>query len=315
MNLEKRTQFLDVREVSATISNVEPNISCFPDHDSLSDNDENDTETENFELNSNFNFVFDNTNFIPSMPIAETENFGNLVVEDAEKFAAYCYGHSDITINRSLGLIDCLTKFQNGSAFFNSRNNLINRLRELGESPDNLADIEEKFETLQNPFENLNSDYLIKKHFQRSGNLIMPIQCKVGEREEYVNTSDGAAKKIVKVDATIEFVPLRSVLQKFFEIPGVLPRTLEYIQKLKSDDTIISNFIQGEFWHKKKVKSLVTKSCFLASCTMMITNVMMHSAVMPVSQNVGQFTCTFQCYRWKCSPKRKIFSYSVCLIH
>lgn len=74
---------------------------------------------------------------------------------------------------------------------------------------------------------------------------------KIGEREDFKVTKDGKAKILVKVDVTIEFIPLRLVLRKFLVIPEVLSKTSKYIENLSKSVSIISNFIQGEFWRKK----------------------------------------------------------------
>lgn len=109
----------------------------------------------------NFNFF---TEYSGRKDEESSENFKDLVKRDAEKFAAFCYGAPDINRIRTLELIDRFTKFQNGSAVHNFRNRVLSRLRALGESAENVMKFEDDFEALMNPFENLSSDYRLRKH-------------------------------------------------------------------------------------------------------------------------------------------------------
>jgi hypothetical protein len=217
----------------------ESSLNFIPSHESMP-NDFDDFETPIYDLN-----------FFSGYSEIDEENFENLVKRDAEKFAAFCYGHPDINRKRTLQLIDNFTKFMNGRALHNVRDRILSRLRSLGESTENLLKFETDFEILMNPFGSLNSDYRLRKQFEKGGNLIPPIQCKIGEREDFRNTKDAKAKIMTKIDVTIEFIPLRLVLTKFFEIPGILSKTLEYMENLNKNVSIISNFVQGEFWLEK----------------------------------------------------------------
>lgn len=52
------------------------------------------------------------------------------------------------------------------------------------------------------------------------------------------------------IPVTAQFIPLRFVFKKFFELPSIFDETLQYISILKKNTQIISNFIQGELWRK-----------------------------------------------------------------
>ena len=75
--------------------------------------------------------------------------------------------------------------------FFNLKEGIIDRLKELGETDDKLMVFERDFEALQNPFKHFPSDFKIIKRFKNKGTLIMPEQIVIGEREQYKNTVGG----------------------------------------------------------------------------------------------------------------------------
>lgn len=47
-----------------------------------------------------------------------------------------------------------------------------------------------------------------------------------------------------------QFIPLRKVFQKIFEIPNLFDETLRYYQSLRSNNNIIENFVQGSLWEE-----------------------------------------------------------------
>lgn len=46
-----------------------------------------------------------------------------------------------------------------------------------------------------------------------------------------------------------QFIPIREVLKKFFEMPNIYKETIAYLKSLEDDD-IISNFVQASLWKK-----------------------------------------------------------------
>ena len=47
------------------------------------------------------------------------------------------------------------------------------------------------------------------------------------------------------------YVPLRTNLKMFLEVPGILNETFEYMNKLYKESNVISNIIQGKLWSGK----------------------------------------------------------------
>lgn len=93
------------------------------------------------------------------------------------------------------------------------------------------------------------SEHKRMKHYTNLGTYIPPQEYIIGERlNENRNRN---CFTITPTNCTEQFIPLRKVLKKFFELKNVLRDTLEYMNKIKSYDTIFVNFIQGSVWQKK----------------------------------------------------------------
>jgi len=54
-------------------------------------------------------------------------------------------------------------------------------------------------------------------------------------------------------DVTGQFIPLRQVLQKFFELPDVFNVMEASVKELESDDDgMLRSFIQSDVWKRKR---------------------------------------------------------------
>ena len=113
--------------------------------------------------------------------------------------------------------------------------------------------------TMKEPFKFLGGDTEFKRleYFRKkTKTYIPPEQIKLGERVEYDiknknnQQSQPETRPLSHRKCTAEFIPLRLVLRKFFELPGVLSDTLTYLEYL-NNTSVISNFVQGEFWRAK----------------------------------------------------------------
>lgn len=73
--------------------------------------------------------------------------------------------------------------------------------------------------------------------------------CVIGDSLDDVVQKGTMVKEIVSFQA--KFLPIRNILQKVFSLPGVFSKVQSYVQKLKRDDEVIENFIQGRLWKEK----------------------------------------------------------------
>jgi len=292
----RRCKHPDIISNSTSSVTVEHAYSVELDNDIQTDdrfehNEFHDESHSNESLNNSDDYA----DFLRQPSIVNREsNFKTLIKKDAEKFLSYCYSRPDITRKRTLELIDYFTKFQNGLAYFDLKQRVIERLTALGESFEKVEEFKNDFESLQHPFDNFDTDYFITKHFVNQGTLILPTQVKVGERDDYRKNKDGNTI-IERIPVKIELIPLRLVLKKFFELPNVLYKTMNYIETLKKDKNTISNFIQGEFW-KHKMKDQCGDKVIFPLCIATSTKVMIRLADMQGFRKSELYTLIFLFY-------------------
>lgn len=87
-------------------------------------------------------------------------------------------------------------------------------------------------------------------YFTQSGNFIEPIE-EVFPDVSYMSqrASDTGIVRQVPVQDTFHRVPLRPLLTKILECPGVLQPALQWQQRDNTD--VLQDFCDGEIWHKQ----------------------------------------------------------------
>jgi len=104
------------------------------------------------------------------------------------------------------------------------------------------------FNVLSNPFKHIETDFLRKRHFQKSGCYVPPQSYVIHSRIQRVKTPDGM--KLQMRDVTGQFISVREVLKKLFELPDVFETVFAYTTSLKEEKTF-SNFMQSECFKRK----------------------------------------------------------------
>lgn len=109
--------------------------------------------------------------------------------------------------------------------------------------------IEENFNNLEDPFQNLSKEYKRFKYFESNASFIQPrdyiIRCR--NKEKNINGSI-----ILEPTSVIgKFIPLRDVFKIIFEIPGVYSKIKSYMENLYNEKDTYFNFVQGELWQEK----------------------------------------------------------------
>lgn len=96
------------------------------------------------------------------------------------------------------------------------------------------------------------SYYKRLKYFRELGTYIEPQSYIVGRRYDYVKR--GATRIYEAVECEAHIVPLRVVLKHFFSLPDILPKTLDYMNKLMTHDSTqtIEHFMHGSFWKSRQ---------------------------------------------------------------
>lgn len=97
---------------------------------------------------------------------------------------------------------------------------------------------------LLNFFQLFKTEQQSLEFFKSSGTYIPPKEISIGVKEAYI--TNNSTVTLGKKDVTIQFIPLRSVFQKFVQQPDVFNNTLSYINHLEQNNELITNVIQGE---------------------------------------------------------------------
>lgn len=109
--------------------------------------------------------------------------------------------------------------------------------------------------------------------FKNNNTFVPPEKYQIGERKEFRMNNGTIIYKNIPVYC--QFIPMRKVLKIFFEMPEYYSSMVNYVHQLeRTDNEIISNFIQASLWKKKKKHSEI-KLYSQFSCFLMIMNVIM----------------------------------------
>lgn len=95
-------------------------------------------------------------------------------------------------------------------------------------------------------FSDIATEWRCFKKFGKQGTFIPPQHYCLGQREEFVHKEQTQILKMVPVSA--QYIPIRRVLKKFFEIPNYFEETLNYIETVNNKRNIITNIIQCQLW-------------------------------------------------------------------
>lgn len=119
-----------------------------------------------------------------------------------------------------------------------------------------ISEVETIFNKFSEPFHQLKTEKQRLAQFKYYDSYIPPQNYQIGKRIEYKSAPTGTKRKDIPVVA--QFIPIRQVLKKFFELPGIFDKTIKYLNILDSQKTIITNIYQSSHW-KQKISSCKDK--------------------------------------------------------
>lgn len=108
------------------------------------------------------------------------------------------------------------------------------------------------FEKYENPFHRYNSEDKRLHLYKKMGLYDEPQTCIL--KEEKVPKCDGNKVYLISKSKTMVHISLKKSLIKIFQMDGLLNATLSYMNRLHSEISISSNFIQGSLWKNQKTK-------------------------------------------------------------
>lgn len=120
-----------------------------------------------------------------------------------------------------------------------------------------MNEVTRMFDSCQNMFSGFESHYLRMKQFESCGAFIKPETYVIGTTLDEINS--GGEIAIVPVLVNGQFIPLRSVLKGFLELPNVLKIILDYMKTLENTSDSLCNIIQGKLWKENIAPKFLDK--------------------------------------------------------
>lgn len=178
--------------------------------------------------------------------------FADCLQLSAANFVAQMYDLADMPHARVHEIVGYFETFLQQNFISVLFSQIIRRLGVLGESEGNVKAYMAMTNFLQKPFFHVRNEYQCQAYFKSKGTFIEPEEIDI---KEDTITSPAFPQpvrdtKIVK----IQFIPLRLVLTKIFELPGFLRSTLSYLDEIQKYESIMFSLVQREMW-KRKVAS------------------------------------------------------------
>lgn len=154
----------------------------------------------------------------------------------------------DVARSRAFEFVHDVTSHLQGPLVNTLFETLLSRLSQLGESEANLRSYREMLTVVQTPFRSIESEHLLLQYLEKDLGLYIPPEEIIIDKQNVTAVKGEKVKK----DVSFQFIPLRKVFKKFFEIPNVLKSTQAHIEELEANDTILANVVQTEMWKEKK---------------------------------------------------------------
>lgn len=231
---DKETNTVEALDSKTTFSDI-------PSTSSLNLATEDDDDNTVDEVLCNESSSESNSSFNDTLPnISDNDNTDKFV-----KFAAKLHNYADVRRSRTKCIInDANELFKH--IIQDMKQDLVHAFDCLQNKNKIISNIEKVFENTCSQFANVNTEWLCLKKFEQIGTYIPPQEYLLGERQDFMIKNGVQVAKFIPVHA--QFIPIRRVLKKFFEIPGLLNETLCFMNSLQENRSIISNFTQGSLW-------------------------------------------------------------------
>ncbi|KAJ8673109.1 hypothetical protein QAD02_004370 [Eretmocerus hayati] len=236
---------LDVDPVQDEFQSQVPNSNQELDAGIASQDEEEEGYSESISSDSDEEFGVDDSDYFSSDDFGNESLFERENVECAADFVSKLFMYPNIprktvtkVINDSSNLLDqLLDRISHEIVQVSKTDNL---------DPNTISVVRNLIETYKNPLETFNTDNKCLKYFAKSDTFVPPGSYIIGERHDY-RKKDGEMS-LAHVPVCVQFIPLRKVLKKFLELPGLFERLTEYLQELLNDKFFISNVVQGSIW-------------------------------------------------------------------
>ncbi|XP_043481648.1 uncharacterized protein LOC122510809 [Leptopilina heterotoma] len=169
--------------------------------------------------------------------------------------------YSSNTLNRAQiqDVIDYMKEYSSSGFLEDLKSRVDNMLRDTNQREEDVRELNQMFSVLQNPFSKLETEYLRMNALEDHDCYIRPVSYIIGPGEKIKNINGQAV--VTPFDLTGQHIPMQRVLKSFFELPGVLDETLNYIDSLKNSRKF-TNIIQSPLWREIEETHFQGKTVF-----------------------------------------------------
>lgn len=157
-----------------------------------------------------------------------------------EIFTAELLQYPDIPRTRAINIINSTNKL-----IRHTLNTVKEEVLANIETPATYNSIEKIFQNHFSTFTAPETEWNLFDKYKSFGTFIKPEEYLLGEISEFTKKNNKRTLKIKEVYG--QFIPMRTVLKKFFELPGVYDSTVDYLETLRNPE-IIANFVQSHVW-------------------------------------------------------------------
>lgn len=172
----------------------------------------------------------------------EPQSFSKLIQLESVHTICKWLSQSDMSQARVFEVVNDVTALLNQKSITTLFNQLVNRMSSLGESEGNIKAYKQMINTLQHPFESIDTSHTCLQYLEKDLKLYFPPeQITIGtqkESKEHDNEMVADQENI-----SYQFVPVRKLLKNFFEMPGVFESTNNYMNELENNKLLTKNVI------------------------------------------------------------------------
>lgn len=186
-------------------------------------------------------------------PLNIPEIFEGMVIE----FAAKLYSNHNVPRSHVVEIM------KDTSALLRSMVDLLKSEREESiaclPSDKVCALVDKQLESIVISFKNLSTEHLYLNALKRRDLFISKHTYTIGSK--YVRKRKRGKMVRLLQNVRAKFIPMRTVLQKVFSLPGVFSSVSAHLARLYAENQVIENFVQCNLW-KKKLKHFEGKIVF-----------------------------------------------------
>lgn len=200
----------------------------------------------------------DEINHFPQFDLENTE-----INTESVRFSAKLYELPDISQKKVNDIIFDASELLK-KTIISVQGEICSHFKKLGMTDQDISEVETIFNKFSEPFQQMKTEKQRLAHFQYYDSYIPPQSYQIGHSIEYKSAPTGTKRKDIPVMA--QFIPIRVVLKKFFELPSIFEKTIKYFNILDSQTTIITNIYQSFYWKQKTSHQNINQSFKIFFC-------------------------------------------------